>query len=49
MVNGVIEGLSEQGRATSRLLHFNDADRIIERQALIQLGRYPRIFGEQGN
>lgn len=41
LINGAIEGLTEQGRATSRLLHFNDVDRIIERQALIQLGRYP--------
>jgi hypothetical protein len=49
LADGVIEGLSVQGRATARLLHFNDLERVIERQALIQLGRYPRIIGEQGS
>lgn len=49
LVNGALEALSQQGRATARLLHFNDIDRIIERQSLIQLGRYPRMMGEHGS
>ena len=41
-LNGaLIEGLTPQGRATARLLQFNSADRISERENLIQLGRYP--------
>ncbi|MBI4752748.1 MAG: HNH endonuclease [Acidobacteria bacterium] len=37
----IIEYLSEIGEATSRILRFNDSDRILEREELIQIGRYP--------
>jgi hypothetical protein len=38
----VIEPLTATGEATARLLRMNAAERVIERQALQRLGRYPR-------
>jgi hypothetical protein len=41
-LNGVvIESLTPQARVTVRLLQMNSRERIIERQLLIALGRYP--------
>lgn len=41
-VNGtLIEGLTAKGRATVRLLHFNDDEQVDLREELIKLGRYP--------
>jgi hypothetical protein len=41
-LNGAyIEPLTPEGRATVRLLHFNDQERIKERTRLIALGDYP--------
>jgi len=37
----LILGTSEIGKATAALLGFNAADRLIERQALIDAGNYP--------
>jgi hypothetical protein len=36
-----ILGLSEVGQATATLLGFNHPDRVLERQALSDVGRYP--------
>jgi hypothetical protein len=38
---GVIEPLTPQGRVTVQLLQLNRRDRIVERQLLIALGRFP--------
>jgi hypothetical protein len=41
-LNGaVIEPLTGIGEVTARILDFNNSDRILERQALIDRGRYP--------
>lgn len=41
-LNGVhINSVSEIGEVTSRILRFKDEERIIERQALHAIGRYP--------
>lgn len=37
----VIKPLTGIGEVTARILGFNDSDRILERQALADLGRYP--------
>ena len=37
----VIEPLTEIGEVTARILDFNDDRRILEREALIGVGRYP--------
>jgi len=37
----VIKPLTEIGKVTARILGFNHSDRILERQALISVGRYP--------
>jgi hypothetical protein len=39
--SSLIESLTEIGRVTARLLGFNDINRILERQALFEIGRYP--------
>jgi hypothetical protein len=39
--SSLIEPLTEIGRVTARLLGFNDIHRILERQALFEIGRYP--------
>jgi hypothetical protein len=36
-----IEGITQIGRATARLLKLNASNRILERQVLIDQGRYP--------
>ncbi|MCC3406795.1 MAG: HNH endonuclease [Microcoleus sp. PH2017_10_PVI_O_A] len=36
-----IEGITQIGRATGRLLKLNASNRILERQVLINQGRYP--------
>jgi hypothetical protein len=46
-------GITEIGDATVRLLGLNDSDRLVEREALIEAGRYPcpaaiRKLGQQG-
>ena len=41
-LNGVvIDPLTNVGKATARILGFNDSDRVLERQELADLGRYP--------
>lgn len=41
-LNGsLIESLTDIGEATSRILRFNDLDRVLEREALVTIGRYP--------
>jgi hypothetical protein len=35
------------GEVTARLLRFNGLDRTLEREALIQVGRYPSPQAEQ--
>jgi hypothetical protein len=39
-----IVGISDIGRATAELLAFNGADRLLERQALLNAGRYPSKY-----
>lgn len=36
-----IEPISEIGEVTTRMLHFNDASRLFERESLQRVGRYP--------
>src|SRR5205823_10505338 len=41
-LNGaVIESITEIGEVTARILRFNNSDRILEREALIEVKRYP--------
>ena len=42
LAGAVIEPLTPTGEATARLLRMNARERVIERQALQRLGRYPR-------
>lgn len=37
----VIKPITEIGEATAKILDFNHLDRIIERQTLVKIGRYP--------
>ena len=37
---GEIEALSDEGQATAKILGFNNPERLLERQGLIELGRY---------
>lgn len=37
----IIQPLTPEGRVTAKMLHFNDAERIEERQKLIEVGLYP--------
>lgn len=39
--NARIEPLTPEGRVTVKMLHFNDADRVEERQRLIEVNLYP--------
>jgi hypothetical protein len=39
--------LSAIGEATARILGFNDGERLLERQALRQIGRYPRTAAQK--
>ena len=41
LIGADIAGITPQGRTTVRMLHFNDADQLELRAALIALGRYP--------
>lgn len=42
LLNGVvIEPRTPIGAATERILRFNDRDRLLERAALLRIGRYP--------
>jgi hypothetical protein len=34
-------GVSEMGQATARLLGFNDPDRLLERETMMEVRRYP--------
>lgn len=38
-----IQALTAEGRVTEKILRFNDADRVVERQRLIDLGSYGRV------
>lgn len=40
----MIRPLSNLGKATTQILGVNHVDRVLERQMLIALGRYPRSF-----
>jgi hypothetical protein len=40
---GEIQAQTPQARITMRLLHFNDEERVLERQKLEDLGDYPGI------
>jgi len=42
LADALIEPLTEEGMVTARLLKLNLAKRVIERQLLMALGRYPR-------
>ena len=37
----LIESLTSIGEATARILKFNESERVLERETLIALGRYP--------
>ena len=41
LVSDAITPLTGIGEVTARILGFNDSGRILERQELIALGRYP--------
>ncbi len=38
-------GLTAEGRVTSTILQFNHPDRLVERQRLMRIGRYPSGSG----
>lgn len=40
----LIRPLTEVGEATARILGFNDDERLLEREELVSLGRYPSEF-----
>lgn len=42
--SAIIKPLTKIGEVTTRILGFNKSERILERQALIALGRYPTIW-----
>lgn len=42
LTGAVIQPLTGTGEATARLLRLNAAERVVERNALQRLGRYPR-------
>jgi hypothetical protein len=43
----VIQPLTDIGEVTTRILEFNNEDRILERQTLIEVGRYPSPAAQQ--
>jgi hypothetical protein len=43
LAGAVIEPLTPVGEATARILRFNDAERVGERDELIARGRYPAL------
>jgi hypothetical protein len=40
-VDGRLQPRTPEGRVTVAILHMNDPERVLERQLLIQTGRYP--------
>jgi hypothetical protein len=42
LVSTIIEPLTPIGEVTARIFEFNSSERLLERQALIAVGRYPR-------
>jgi hypothetical protein len=43
----IIKPLTNIGKVTAQILDFNNDDRILERQALIAIGRYPTQAAKQ--
>lgn len=43
LVGGWIQPTTEIGEVTSRILGFNDPERLLEREALRRVGRYPVV------
>jgi len=43
----VIQPLTDIGEVTERIFAFNSDDRLIERQALIEVGRYPSLAAQR--
>jgi hypothetical protein len=43
LASALIEPLTAVGEATARILRFNDAERVAEREELIAQGRYPAL------
>lgn len=43
----VIQPLTDIGEVTARILEFNNSDRLLERQALIAVDRYPSPPAQQ--
>jgi hypothetical protein len=43
----VIQPITDIGDVTARILEFNNNDRILERQALIEVNQYPSEAGRQ--
>ncbi|MEP0864237.1 hypothetical protein NDI37_07125 [Funiculus sociatus GB2-A5] len=39
--DNAIQPLTDIGEVTARILDFNNDERIVERQELIEVGRYP--------
>lgn len=39
----IIKPISDIGKVTTQILSFNNIDRVLERQTLIAIGRYPLI------
>lgn len=43
----VIQSLTDIGEVTARILDFNSEERILERQALLEVGRYPSAAAQR--
>ena len=43
----VIQPLTDIGEVTTRIFDFNNDERILERQALMEVGRYPSAAAQQ--
>lgn len=43
----VIKPLTAIGEVTARILGFNNVDRVLEREALIAVGRYPTLLASR--
>jgi hypothetical protein len=41
--NGIIVALTDIGMVTAKILDFNNAERLLERQALQAMGCYPSV------
>jgi hypothetical protein len=39
--DGRLQPITPEGRVTVAILHMNDPERVLERQLLLQAGRYP--------